>query len=141
EGYRLQASTAPNFSIINGSSETVDAAVSTLTISGLLADTVYYLRVGALNWDAVPSYVVINGSTRTLPGPAPIAPVQITGVYITTMSVTWGAVSSYSGYTMQASTDSNFTGTIISSNTSIGTIGGLTFNNGQLAANTTYYVR
>src|SRR5262249_2287737 len=59
----------------------------------------------------------------------------------TTMSVTWGSVSSYSGYTMQASTSSNFSGPIASSNTTIGTLTGLTFNSGDLVSNTTYYVR
>src|SRR6185295_8609170 len=140
EGYRLQASTASDFSLINGSSETTSVALSTLTINGLLADTTYFLRAGALNWTYTPNYVVISGSTRTLPGSAPGAPVNITGVYITTMSVTWGAVSS-NGYSLEASTANNFTGTIISSVTPVGTLTGLTFNVNSLAGNTTYYVR
>src|SRR6185295_15553965 len=141
EGYRVQASTAADFSLINGSSETTNAALSTLTINGLLADTVYYLRAGALNWTSTPNYGVIAGSTRTLPGPAPAAPINITGVYITTMSVTWGSVNSYTGYSLEASTANNFTGTLITSVTTNGTLGGLTFNANSLAGNTTYYVR
>src|SRR5262249_43950595 len=82
---------------------------------------------------------VIAGSTRTLPGNAPVP--TITSVYITTMSVTWASVNSYAGYSLEASTDSLFTGTIISSVTPIGTATGLTFNSGQLVGNTTYYVR
>src|SRR4029077_1701483 len=83
EGYRLQASTASDFSTIAGSSQTTSVALSTLTINGLLADTVYYLRAGALNWSSVPNYSVLAGSTRTLTGPAPITPL-IGTVYITT---------------------------------------------------------
>src|SRR6185295_9172318 len=94
---------------------------------------------GALNWTSTPNYVVIAGSTRTLPGPAP-AP-TITSVYITTMRVTWPSVTSNTGYSLEASTDTNFTGAIISSVTSIGTLTGLTFNANSLAGNTTYYVR
>src|SRR5437773_1776245 len=57
------------------------------------------------------------------------------------MSVTWTSVSSYSGYSLEASTANNFTGTIISSVTPVGTLTGLTFNNNSLAGNSTYYVR
>src|SRR5207248_8330131 len=58
EGYRLQVSTAADFSLITQSSETTSASLSTLTVSGLLADTVYYLRAGGLNWTSTPNYMV-----------------------------------------------------------------------------------
>src|SRR5262249_19487474 len=113
EGYNLQASTASDFSGTIYSSRTFEASRSTLTVIVPSADTVYYLRVGAENWNDVARYVTIGVSTRTLPGPAPIP--TITNVYITTMSVAWSNVNSYTGYSLEASTASDFTGTIISS--------------------------
>src|SRR6185436_7042620 len=101
--------------------------------------TVYYLKIGSLNWDGTPNYIGISGSTRTLVGGAPVP--TITGVYITTMSVTWPSVASYAGYSLEASTSSDFSPIAASSVTSIGTLTGLTFNSGDLAGNTTYYVR
>src|SRR5205085_11316597 len=52
-----------------------------------------------------------------------------------------GPFSSYSGYSLEASTASNFTGTLISSVTPVGSLTSLTFNQAQLAPNTTYFVR
>jgi len=62
---------------------------SHLTVNGLLSDTVYYLRwAHQLEWSV--EFCGAERSTRTLAGLAPTNP-QITGVYITTMSVTWGS--------------------------------------------------
>jgi len=82
---------------------------------------------------------VIGGSTRTLPGPAPTNP-QITGLYHH-HERHLGSVVSYSGYSLEASTANDFTGTLITSTTPNGSLTGLTFNANDLVANTTYYLR
>jgi len=48
-GYLLEASTAPNFTGDIASSSTVNVALSTLSVVGLLGNTTYYLRAGAYN--------------------------------------------------------------------------------------------
>ena len=53
EGYLLQASTAPDFSGTVFSSVTPNAALSTLTISGLNLANTYYFQVGSLNPESV----------------------------------------------------------------------------------------
>ncbi|MGQ0644390.1 MAG: kelch repeat-containing protein [Elusimicrobiota bacterium] len=65
EGYLLQASTAADFNLIAASSQTASASRSTLTVSGLAANTTYYLRVGSLNWLSAANYAA-EVSTRTL---------------------------------------------------------------------------
>lgn len=72
KGYRLEASTAPDFSGTVFSSQTVLVTLSTLTVTGL-SNATYYLRVGALNWGGAPAFASA-GSTRTvstLPGDCP----------------------------------------------------------------------
>ena len=141
EGYRLEASSTNfNGGTIYFSSNTTPA-VSTLTVSGLTTNVAYNLRVGGLNWNNVPNFVTPVGSpATTVAGSAPINPL-ITAVYVSSLTSTWGAVASPSGYSLEASTMSNFTGTIISSVTTDGTVSTLTFNLASLAANTTYFVR
>ena len=142
EGYRLEASST-NF---NGTgtiffSSNTTPSVSTLTVNGLQSNVAYNLRAGAINWDGVVNFVTPTGSPATTgAGAAPNNP-QITNVYLSSMSVTWGSVASPSGYSLEVSTMANFTGTIISSVTADGTMSGLSFNLGQLAADTTYFAR
>src|SRR5262249_46537727 len=83
------------------------------------------------------SYAVVGGA-RTLPGPAP-ANVQITQVFVTSMTVTWTPVPSDSGYSLEAYTDAGFTSFAASSVTTSGTLGSLTVTG--LGADTTYYLR
>ncbi|MFH1723972.1 MAG: S8 family serine peptidase [Elusimicrobiota bacterium] len=65
EGYRVEASTASDFSVLGASDTTSNAAASQLVVSGLVSGATYFVRVGALNWNAVPNFLVL-GSTRTL---------------------------------------------------------------------------
>src|SRR5688572_7509613 len=48
-GFIIEASTDANFIGTVHSSRTLDTAVTTLTISGLTANTSYYVQAGALN--------------------------------------------------------------------------------------------
>ena len=50
EGYRLEASEAADFAATVSVSSTPDVALSTLSATGLSANTTYYLRAGGLNW-------------------------------------------------------------------------------------------
>jgi len=141
QGYELDVSTSQNFITLQGSSITYTAAVSTLTIAGLQVATTYYVRAGAINWNNVVNYAAI-GSTMTSSGPAPTN-VQITAVYVSSITATWSAESGANGYSLEASTaawPNSYVGNV-SSVTFDASRSTLTFNLGQLAANTTYFVR
>ncbi|MEK6536566.1 MAG: fibronectin type III domain-containing protein, partial [Actinomycetota bacterium] len=139
EGYLLEASST-NF---NGtgtilSSSTPNVALSTLTVSGLLANTTYFFRVGSLNWNSVANYLSL-GSTSTLanvPGS-----VSFSSVFVSSASLTWTAPSGAAeGYQLQASsTNFNGTGSVLSSTTANGSLTALTVSG--LLANTTYFFR
>ena len=139
EGYRLDASTAPDFSGTLFFSSNTTPATSTLTVTGLAAYTTYYFRVGALNWDNVANYTVMS-ATRTIEGPAVSKPL-ITSAFVSTLTATWTPAPNTTGYDVEASTMANFTGTIISSVTTNTLAATLSYNPGDLAANTTYFVR
>ena len=127
---REQFSSAPN----------TTPSVSTLTVGGLAAYTTYYFRVGGINYDNVVNYTVMT-ATQTTAGRAVGNP-QITSVYITTMTATWTAAPDpVTGYDVEASTASDFTGTLVATITTNTSALTLTFNNGQLLANTTYFAR
>lgn len=66
EGYRVEASTASDFSGQIRANKTSDPLASSLGVVGLTGNTTYYLRVGALNWNEAANYLFL-GSTRTVP--------------------------------------------------------------------------
>src|SRR5205807_6087291 len=107
QGYRFEAYSDAAYTTLIASSQTAIASVSTLTISGLTPFTTYYLKAGAINWDSVVNYVTF-GSTRTDAGPAP-SPVNITNVYVTSITVNYGTVGGSQGYELDASS-TNFVG-------------------------------
>ncbi|MBU2574932.1 MAG: hypothetical protein KKH28_12730, partial [Elusimicrobia bacterium] len=142
EGYKLQASTAPDFTGVVYSSVTSSVNVSTLTLEALGTNTTYYFRAGSLNWYEEPNYI-LAGSTCTLkppPGASPFDP-EISAVFMSSMTMTWTSASSDDGYLVQASTALDFTGTISSSETADGTLETLTVSEPSLDSNTTYYLR
>src|SRR5678815_5251425 len=117
-------------------------ATSTLTVTGLTSNVAYNLRAGALNWYQVPNYVTPTGSPATTAAGRAVGSPAITSVYITTMTATWtSSPDPVTGYDVEASTASNFTGQIITTVTTNTSALTLTFNSGQLTANTTYFVR
>ncbi|PIR16165.1 MAG: hypothetical protein COV48_10405, partial [Elusimicrobia bacterium CG11_big_fil_rev_8_21_14_0_20_64_6] len=143
EGYVLEASST-NFGVnqfggVVYSSLTTKVAASTLSITGLTTDVTYYFRVGTLNWDSQPNYLTLGSTlTVTTPGEAP-ADAQIFRVYAGSITVSWLAVNSDNGYLVQASTASDFTGTLFSSKTPNGVNSFLTPSG--LDTNTTYFLR
>ncbi|HEX4048450.1 MAG TPA: LamG domain-containing protein, partial [Elusimicrobiota bacterium] len=60
EGYRLDVSSAPDFSGTVLSSSSLAVAQSTLAVSGLDLTTTEYFRVAALNWAGVPNYAAAS---------------------------------------------------------------------------------
>src|SRR5262249_34350164 len=110
---------------------------STLTISGLTPFTTYYLRAGAINWNNAVNYVTF-GSTRTDAGPAP-SPVNVSAVYITSATITYGTVAGSQGYELDASSTNFTTGAVLSSSTASNALGTLTVFG--LSPDTTYYFR
>src|SRR5205807_4016616 len=113
---------------------------STLTVSGLAAFTTYYLRVGDLNWNDATNYASI-GSTMTTAGGAVGSP-AISAVYLSTITATWTTVPNVTGYDVEASTMSNFTGALFTTATTNTSATTLTVSSAaNMAAEPTYFVR
>ncbi|MFH1723834.1 MAG: fibronectin type III domain-containing protein, partial [Elusimicrobiota bacterium] len=87
-GYRLEASTAADFSGAVVSSATPSVLVSTLSVQGLDPNTTHYFRVTALNHNAV-GYPSVLGSTSTLAKRPDALPEAFLGVYETSVTVQW----------------------------------------------------
>ncbi|MBI3548152.1 MAG: gliding motility-associated C-terminal domain-containing protein [Elusimicrobia bacterium] len=62
EGFVFEVSTAANFTGTLYSSTTFSGAASTLTVTGLSANTNYFYRLGSLNWNLTPDYVDLQGN-------------------------------------------------------------------------------
>jgi hypothetical protein len=113
QGYELQASPNASFSPVTAFSSTTDAGAATLSLTGLSADTTYYFRVGAIDWNGRRDYAA-PPELSTL-APAPVAPFfPAGGVFLTSATVQWTAVASQ-GYQVDASTAADFSGDILSS--------------------------
>jgi len=145
--YWLQITDDPTYATFFGN---IVTQYSSWTLTGLTPGTTYYARVAA-NY-AQPNQTAFADLPATItptvgaPGPAVINPV-ITGETYNSISVDWTAPFSppvtnkgfgSRQYTVQASTASDFTGSIVSGLT-IST--SLTISGLGLAAGTTYYVR
>ncbi|MBI4423369.1 MAG: right-handed parallel beta-helix repeat-containing protein, partial [Elusimicrobia bacterium] len=71
EGYLVQVSTASDFSMAVISSATADISLSTLSVAGLSAQTTYYFRVGALNWQGAANFVTLSSAVTPAASPTP----------------------------------------------------------------------
>jgi len=122
------------------SSVTYSASFSTLTVQGLSEGVAYYVRAGALNFNQVPNFYTLSNSTVTMPS-VPSSP-HPTTVYLSSITVAWTTVAGATGYEVDASTASNFTGVIKSTVTTDGTRSSLAVDSTtSLSANTTYYLK
>ncbi|MBI4424015.1 MAG: hypothetical protein HY554_09830, partial [Elusimicrobia bacterium] len=136
-GFRLEASTASDFSGTVLLSSTTNGAVTTLTVSGLSPDTSYYFRSASLNQAAVPHFAATL-TTGTLAN-APAAPV-LQDVFVSSVAVSWGLPAGGAhGYRVEASTAADFTGTVLSSSSPNGLASALIVS--SLDPDTTYYFR
>ena len=70
-GYRLEASTASNFTGTLFSSQTAQVLLSTLSVSGLLSNTTYYLRVGTL-WNYATYYASAISTSTAIETPSSV---------------------------------------------------------------------
>ncbi|MFA5809833.1 MAG: LamG-like jellyroll fold domain-containing protein, partial [Thermoleophilia bacterium] len=138
EGYVLEASSTNFVSGIVYSSSTLTPLSSTLTVSGLAADTTYYFRAGSLNWNSKANYLTL-GSTSTL-AEQPQYP-DMAGVFLSSSVLVWAAPpGGAQGYALWASsTNFNGTGSVLSSATADGTLFGLAVD--ALSPNTTWFFK
>jgi len=141
-GYEVDASTAADFSgVIHSSATSNQAAV--LAPQGLNPNTTYYLRAGAL-WGQTTYYAYATPRSTSTWSLAPLN-AAVADVFFTSVTVNWSAMAlspssmSAEGYLVQASTRSNFSGTIYSTATSGVSLSTLTVMN--LIPNATYYFR
>src|SRR5438132_4706628 len=87
----------------------------------------------------IAAFCVLSWPTRTLAGGPPVNPALVMPPGVSTMTVTYGDPGGTSGFTIDASTDMAFSGTILSSSTANVTVTTLTLSG--LAPNTTYFIR
>lgn len=80
--------------------------ITSLTVSGLKADTVYYVRLRAANAQLVGAYSATATVRTLLPAPTASAASSIT---VSGFSANWRAVSGATGYRLDVATDSAFT--------------------------------
>jgi len=145
EGYRVDVSTASDFSVIV-SSITSSVAQSTLAPQGLMANTSYYARAGALNWAGDAQYVTsgenIEFMTLSLPLDLNLITSSATGHSVT---VNWSPLEaspqsvSCEGYIVQASPNSDFSAPVYFSSTTSNSANRLTVSG--LYPNLTYHIR
>jgi hypothetical protein len=140
EGYRLEASSTA----FDGTgqvyfSSTTDVTQSTLSVTGLTTSLQYSLRAGALNHNQVVNWSWFKTET-TGAGAAPGNPL-ITQVYVTSATVTYGTVAGNTGYILTAYSDGGYVTPVKSSVTYDVSLSTLSFNAGDLTANTTYWLR
>lgn len=137
-GYRFEASTSPAF--LPGtvfSSATSAVGDGSLTVTGLTSFATYYLRVGTLNEPGGPNYVTsASVFTQTLLGPPAVGTFTVHSP--TVIEASWDLGPNPAGliYEADASTASNFTGTVFSSQTYA-----LSAVFSGLSVNTTYHFR
>ncbi len=140
-GYKLDVSTVPAFNAAIVSSSTVGVQPSTLTVGGLLPSTTYFVRVAAINGAGMPNFVLV-GSTQTVTGGGggpPINPTPAGPPGVSSITMNWGNPGGTNGFVVNASTTSNFSGTVLSSATI--NPAQLSLSVQGLAANTTYFMQ
>ncbi|MBI5594490.1 MAG: hypothetical protein HY928_00220, partial [Elusimicrobia bacterium] len=136
QGYRLEASTAPNFTGTVVASVTYSLSASTLSVfsPALSADSTYYFRVGSLNHESVGNYTVLGASPTLTAAPA----AAVSQVYSSSIAASWTPISAQ-GYRLEACDTAVCDGAVFFSSTTNGSAAGLGVEG--LSANTTYYLR
>ncbi|MCG3204500.1 MAG: hypothetical protein KCHDKBKB_01215 [Elusimicrobia bacterium] len=132
--YQVRLSTVSNFlsgDIFNATSTALSA-----TLDSLVPSATYHAQVKAVNHSGISTNWLTLGSTITRSVIQPTN-LQITDVQISSISFSWAAASpAPDSYTLQTSTNNNFSNPAVSSSTTL--LAGTTFN---LLMNTTYFAR
>ncbi len=141
EGYALLVSTSQLFTGTVHYSATDNAAAGELTVEGLLMNTTYYYKAGALNWNGVPNFTYAESFTTRA---SSISAFGLVSRHINSASFSWDALAGgAAGYELQASTSAAFGldpgATVISSRTFDLAWNSLSVEG--LRANTTWYFR
>ncbi|MEI7529329.1 MAG: fibronectin type III domain-containing protein, partial [Elusimicrobiota bacterium] len=139
--YNVQASTSPDSIPDVNDGQTSDLSA---VMSGLWPNTTHYYRVQAYNKPGVTDYSWLAlGSTSTVANP--VTGAAIASVFSTSVTVNWNALpltpssGTCEGYSVEASTAPDFTGTVLSSATDSRQLAALSV--AGLFASTTYYFR
>lgn len=112
--YRLQVSTAPDFSttLVNR----IGITGTSSDVSGLVNNTTYYWRVNAGNALTTSAYSNVRSFTISIPAPSPptlAAPSNGDTVRSTTLTLSWNRSPSDDTYRVQVSSDSLFTSPVV----------------------------
>ena len=135
DGYSIDAS-LDEFRNVSQTSSTLLSDLASLTVFGLTPNTGYYFRHASI-FNGAPAYIgaspyYMYTFTNKVTGQA------LQNVYISSAALSWNTVSC-NGYQVEASTRSNFTGTVYASTTYDSSSAGLTVS--ALTPNTSYYFR
>lgn len=137
-GYVLLMSSSPIFEGVVHSSGTLQPELGSLTITGILTNTTYYFKAGALNWNLAANLSDVDSFTTLA---STISAFALDSRGISDASLSWGAlISGAAGYELQASSD-DFAGAaaVLSSRTYTLSENSLTL--AGLEPNTTWYFR
>ena len=140
EGYRLEASTAPfggGGTVLSSVTYSVEDTLRSLALSGLAANTTYYLRLGTLNWQNTPNYTLLS-STRT-GFPLPLSGVTLDSVWSSSAALSYAPNSAAQRHVAQASVHRFFGSIAAEASTANPALTGLVIEG--LDENTLYYFR
>lgn len=142
EGYRLEASTAAFGSggaVFSSVTYTYQAGLRPLTVTGLAANTTYFLRLGALNWERTPNYTVLPSTKTGFPGP--LSGVTLDAVWSSSATLSYVPNTAAQRHVAEASVYRYFAVVAASTSTPSTALSSLSFPQGALDPNTTYYFR
>ncbi len=139
KGYTLSVYNNPSLTSLVSAWSTAAAATSSTPLSGLLRNTTYYYRAGALNLPGAPNLSTPRSFTTLAAVPQGLARISVAD-YQASLGWTALAAGTALGYRLEASTSNFASGTAAQSSTSYRTdLSTLTIN--TLDPNTTYYFR
>ena len=133
--YRLQISTTVSFSTIVFDQSGITG--TSVTVSGLSNNTLYYWRVYASNAGGTSGESVIWRFTTILAAPLLASPPDGANCLSTNPTLIWNASSGATSYQLQVSTNSSFSTTVVNQSG----ITNLTFTVSGLSFNTAYFWR
>ncbi|GAB4028454.1 MAG: hypothetical protein Fur0012_00840 [Elusimicrobiota bacterium] len=116
-GYTIEASTDPAFNGIVNSSSTGNASLGSLTVTGLIPNTTYYLRVGSLNLIGERNFNSVPSTPTLANFPLQTLPFTTADLSTGSIKISWNPNSNPGDtfYLIRISSFSNFTNTVFSS--------------------------